>query len=227
MTAAPVQYAEQTAFWEKKRDKRKPDHPAVRAFAQPKVELISNLLNVTNQTRILDVGCGTGFFTYYWAQKTPHVVGLDFSQEMLQKNENPNCVRGKAEALPFKDESFDLVFCSNLLHHVEDPVHVVKEMARVSKHHVVLSEPNARNPFMNLFSRMVKEENGALKFDPGYVQSIAHNAGLREIYLGEHGSVVPNRTPGWMIPLVKPLNRPIDRGFYIVYVGDRLATVEY
>ncbi|MEK6970147.1 MAG: methyltransferase domain-containing protein [archaeon] len=227
MTDVSVDYHEQSAFWEKKRDKRLPTHPAVEAFAKPKVDAIARLIGITSQTMLLDVGCGTGFFTHYWKEKTPHVVGMDFSHEMLAKNNVPDLVRGSAEALPFDDQSFDVVFCSNLLHHVESPVDVVKEMARVTRRYVVLSEPNARNPLMNLFSRVVKEENGALKFDPGYLQSIGNNAGLREVYLGEEGSIVPNKTPGWAVPILKPFNKPMERGFYIVYVGDRLDTVEY
>jgi SAM-dependent methyltransferase len=227
MKNVSVDHAEQAVFWEKKREKRMPTHPAVEAFAKPKVEAIAKMIGVNSQTHVLDVGCGNGFFTHYWKEKTPHVIGIDFSQEMLMKNQNPLRVRGRAEALPFKDQSFDVVFCSNLLHHVERPVDVVKEMVRVSKRHVVLSEPNARNPFMNLFSRIVKEENGALKFNPGYLQSITNNAGLRELYLGEEGSVVPNKTPGWAVPILSPFNGPMGGGFYIVYVGDRLDMVEY
>ena len=40
-------------------------------------------------------------------------------------------VQGVAEALPFKDESFDLVTCQTLLIHVADPTAVIREMRRV------------------------------------------------------------------------------------------------
>lgn len=223
-----VDAREQMEWWEKeKKNKRPPVHPAVEAFALPKVDIIASLIGLNENTSVLDVGCGNGFFTHYFAQKTPHVVGMDLSQYMLGMNSHDKLVRGRAEELPFDDKSFDLVFCSNLLHHVENPVDVVKEMVRVSKRFVSLSEPNARNPFMYLFSYMKKEERGALKFTPDYLESVAHNAGLREIHLSEHGSVVPNKTPGWTIPLFKPFNTKIDRGFYTLFVGDRMDGIDY
>ncbi len=219
---------EQMEWWEKeKKGKRAPTHPAVREFAQPKVEIIASLIGMNEKTTVLDVGCGNGFFTHYFTQKTTHVTGMDLSQYMLGLNAHTQLVRGRAEELPFKDKSFDLVFCSNLLHHVENPVDVVKEMVRVSKRFVSLSEPNARNPFMYLFSYLKKEERGALKFTPDYLESVAHNAGLREIYLSEHGSVVPNKTPGWSVDLFKPLNKRMDRGFYTLFVGDRMDGIDY
>ena len=53
-------------------------------------------------------------------------------------------VQGVAEALPFKDESFDLVTCQTLLIHVTDPTAVICEMRRVVRPGglLLLSEPN-------------------------------------------------------------------------------------
>ena len=73
---------------------------------------------------ILDVGCGNGFFTYYFS-KLAYTVGIDYSRYMLSINPGALLIQGSALALPFKTDSFDLVFCSNLLHHVKDPEAVV------------------------------------------------------------------------------------------------------
>jgi SAM-dependent methyltransferase len=53
---------------------------------------------------------------------------------------------GEASALPFPDDSFDLVTCQTVLIHVEDPTAVLREMARVARPggRVVVSEPNNR-----------------------------------------------------------------------------------
>jgi SAM-dependent methyltransferase len=52
--------------------------------------------------------------------------------------------QGSAEALPFEDQSFDLVTCQTVLIHVADPRAVIREMARVTKPGglVLASEPN-------------------------------------------------------------------------------------
>ncbi|MDP2666535.1 MAG: class I SAM-dependent methyltransferase [Candidatus Diapherotrites archaeon] len=227
MIEARVNFEDQMAWWEKPRDKRHPTHPAVQAFAQPKVAIISKETGLDGHSKVLDIGCGNGFFTHYFHEITPNVVGLDLSWVMLGSNENRSLIRGRAERLPFEDRSFDLVFCSNLLHHVETPLEVVKEMVRVSKKYVVLSEPNARNPLMYAFSFVVPEERGALKFTPAFLESVAHNAGLRELYLSEHGSIVPNKTPKWALPFFRPFNKEVGRGFYTIFIGDRMDSLEY
>ncbi len=81
--------------------------------------------------RVLEVGCGTG----RWLNSTSTVVdgifGLDLSSGMLAQahKDNPNLhlTLGRAGSLPFVDQSFDLVFCVNALHHFEDPQGFIAE----------------------------------------------------------------------------------------------------
>ena len=65
---------------------------------------------------------------------------LKFAQENIQENIKNKGLEDKitflladAKLLPFKDNSFDLVLCSNLLHHLDDPTLVLNEMNRVAK----------------------------------------------------------------------------------------------
>src|SRR5215510_10718759 len=75
-------------------------------------------------TRILDLGCGTGFFLAELEALHPGAVGLDISHEMLNVSDQYVPVvfldTGNAEKLPFKPGSFDTVFCKGSLHHVRD-----------------------------------------------------------------------------------------------------------
>lgn len=63
----------------------------------------------------------------------------------LKWDQNPhgfrNFVRAAAEFLPFRDNSFDLVFSSHLLEHLEDPKAAVKEFLRVSRNQVQVILP--------------------------------------------------------------------------------------
>jgi len=89
---------------------------------------------------LLDVGCGPGTITVEFAERLSpaKVVGLDAAAEVIAKAsalEAPNLsfVVGDAYALPFDDDSFDIVHAHQTLQHVADPVAVLREMRRVVK----------------------------------------------------------------------------------------------
>ncbi|CAN8101648.1 unnamed protein product [Discula destructiva] len=93
---------------------------------------------------ILDVGCGPGTITADVAQLVPQgrVTGIDAVEGVLetarahvQGRSITNCVfeAVDANALPYADASFDVVFCHQVLQHVGDPVGILREMRRVAK----------------------------------------------------------------------------------------------
>jgi len=90
---------------------------------------------------ILDVGCGSGMVTRDIARLTKgKVIGIDGSKDMitvakkvLKDYKNIELRAGSAEALPFSNNTFDLVTCNLLLMWAEDPQQVVQEMTRVVK----------------------------------------------------------------------------------------------
>ncbi len=85
--------------------------------------------------RVLEVGCGTGHWLLHLAPCTGHRTGLDFSHEMLlrarEKEQGLPLVRASAEALPFREATFDLVFCVNALPHFPQPQRFIEEAGRV------------------------------------------------------------------------------------------------
>lgn len=81
-------------------------------------------------TKILDVGCGTGFVSQLYPNFD--ITGIDISDEMLKRNPY-TWVKAPAEAIPFPDGTFDFVVCRSLLHHLESPEAGLKEMHRVLK----------------------------------------------------------------------------------------------
>jgi|GEM_PF-4460164 len=87
---------------------------------------------------VLDVGCGTGFFTR--KIEAPFKVGLDISSGMLRyaAGKGGVYVRGDAARLPFKTDCFDCVFCVAVLEFVEDMGAVLREMVRVARRRVAV-----------------------------------------------------------------------------------------
>jgi demethylmenaquinone methyltransferase / 2-methoxy-6-polyprenyl-1,4-benzoquinol methylase len=90
---------------------------------------------------VLDVATGTGLVARQLARRNVRVVGLDQSAEMLRRGieaiagtpltDRIRLVRGRAERLPFADETFDAVTFTYLLRYADDPAAMVAELARV------------------------------------------------------------------------------------------------
>ena len=113
-------------------------HKAWRRFAMKKMQ-------VQKGDSALDVCCGTCDWTIALAQasQTGAIVGLDFSQNMLQVGEEKvkrqkldqqiELVHGNAMNLPFPDHTFDHVTIGFALRNVPDLYQVLREMKRVVK----------------------------------------------------------------------------------------------
>lgn len=207
----------QRQYWEKERTRRPPDHPTIEAVVAPKIARIQKHVTLTPATALLDVGCGNGYSMYHFSRRCK-VCGLDYSSHLLATNPCEKLVRGGAEALPFRDESFDVVFCSNLLHHVVDPLAVLSEMARVSRRHVIVSEANRNNPVYLLYFLLKREERGGLKFSLRYLRRICQAADLRVIDACTITMFVSNRIPVFLLPVFRLFNfrSPISASHVVI-----------
>lgn len=101
-------------------------------------DLLSTHIDRTAISLVVDLGCGTGRFSELLAAHFgAQVIGIDPSQKMLdqarQKPISGNVVfrQALAEALPLQDGSVDLVFMSQVYHHLTDPFAVARECWRV------------------------------------------------------------------------------------------------
>lgn len=87
--------------------------------------------------RILELGCATGELTEYMAAQGYCVTGVDASRRMIRAVKQPGALAeyqlADALALPFADDSFDGVISASLLNVVNDPLALLREMARVCK----------------------------------------------------------------------------------------------
>jgi demethylmenaquinone methyltransferase / 2-methoxy-6-polyprenyl-1,4-benzoquinol methylase len=92
--------------------------------------------------RVLDVATGTGMVAAELLSRADcSVVGIDQSSEMLaaararfgraERGARVELIEGQAEALPFKDASFDALTFTYLLRYVDDPLATMRELARV------------------------------------------------------------------------------------------------
>lgn len=96
----------------------------------------------SERLRVLDIGCGPGFFSILMSQCGHEVVGVDYSDDMVahaQKNaemmhQKITFRRMDAQNLDFEDESFDLVISRNVMWCLEKPEQAYREWLRVLRH---------------------------------------------------------------------------------------------
>jgi ubiquinone/menaquinone biosynthesis C-methylase UbiE len=88
--------------------------------------------------QVLDLGCGTGRFTIPMAtQLNFSMIGADSSTDMLEKarvKDTEGLIKWdtvNADDIGYREKSFDIVFMSHLLHHVDNPLKVVKDCQRI------------------------------------------------------------------------------------------------
>ncbi len=89
----------------------------------------------------LDIGCGGGFLAEEFARLGCRVTGIDPSGPSLHtarshataSNLNITYLQATGENLPFGDERFEIVYCCDVLEHVDDLDRVMAETARVLK----------------------------------------------------------------------------------------------
>jgi malonyl-CoA O-methyltransferase len=89
-------------------------------------------------TRILDLGAGPGIFSLALKKRFPkaHVTAFDLSHEMLKQVKSSwrrpvRKVAGDMQSLPFKSDSFDVIFSNQVIHWAQDCVALFKEVKRV------------------------------------------------------------------------------------------------
>jgi ubiquinone/menaquinone biosynthesis C-methylase UbiE len=86
---------------------------------------------------VLDVGCGNGIFTQHLAKKASPAYGIDHHDGNLEwaREQFPhvNFVKAEGEKLPFDDEFFQSVVCTEVLEHTRDDRATLREIHRVLK----------------------------------------------------------------------------------------------
>ena len=129
------------------------DSHAGRIRAQRRADYLIGLGGINAEKTVLELGCGTGIFTQWFAQTGARISAIDLSPDLLERAKARNLGSrvtfqvGNAEALEFEDESFDCVVGSSVLHHL-DLTSALGEIHRLLRPGGIMAfaEPNMMNP---------------------------------------------------------------------------------
>ena len=107
-------------------------------------QTITNILPYTkNSDSVLDIGCGNGYTTALLKRKTGmKVSGIDIID---CNNSEFEFQRFNGESIPFEDKKFDVSYYAYVLHHIVNPVELLKETLRVTKRTVIIMEDTPNN----------------------------------------------------------------------------------
>jgi len=178
-----------------------------------RVKMLSNHLGVG--MRVLELGCGTGYFTRELARTGADIVAVDISPELLEiaradySAPNIHYEIQNACALEYPDAVFDSVVGSSVLHHLEIK-EAVHEIYRVLKSGgtIYFTEPNMLNPQIAIQKNVpwVKRKLGDSPDETAFfrwpLRRLLKETGFRDVQIDPFDFLHP-RTPS---PLVNGLN---------------------
>lgn len=151
-------------------------------------EMIDN-----NPKAVLDVGCASGWLLFEIAKNYPKAqcTGIDVYKKALEYASKAykkiKFIEADAHKLPFSDQSFDLIICTEVLEHVQDPKGVLQEIKRVLKPGgVVIAEMDTNNLLFRLiwffwtrFKGRVWKDSHLHQFNRKRIKKMIINSGLR------------------------------------------------
>ena len=158
---------------------------------------------------VLEVGTGPGHLTLALARRTARVTSVDIDQQKLEEahaflsfyglQDRVRFVRADAGCLDLSSESFDFVFCANVIHHLADAFKVVDEMLRVSRPGgtIVISDFNAAG--LRLIARIHQDQGRDHRPENVSIEDV-------RIYLERKG--VPVGRQGTSIQAILIIQRP-------------------
>ena len=130
------------------------------------ISTLNKLVKMDNQIHsAVDIGCGMGNFILelVYTKKFKKIIGIDFLKDTMEiacENKkhfgNVVFIQGNMLNLPFKNNSFDLTVCINVLHHIhkEDFNLAIDELIRITDKYLMIEIRN-KNNFLEFFYKKI------------------------------------------------------------------------
>ncbi|MBW6451233.1 MAG: class I SAM-dependent methyltransferase [DPANN group archaeon] len=110
-------------------------NPVVNYIFKNKIDKILDFAGIKKNHTVLDLGSGEGYITKILMSKSKDVyaVDIDFDKVKLLSKLNPKSSYANGSELPFKNESFDVIVCSEVMEHIKDLDYFLKNVRSVLK----------------------------------------------------------------------------------------------
>lgn len=151
--------------------------------------------------KVLDIGCGMGFYSEYLANKGFDVTAIDTEKQFVPKRSKFELA--SANDLPFEDEAFDTVLRFDILEHVEDEKRVLREVKRVCRERLICSVPNRDDEFLsryNLTFKHHKDKTHRREYTQREIGGLLRKFGFHV----EHGALEGEVSPFVLASFLRP-----------------------
>ena len=170
--------------------------------------------------RAIDVGCGTGMLAARLAEAGYDMVGIDPSNGMLdvlrERAPAVEAVQADGTAIPFPNDSFDLVLSVAVMHHIADAGAVrgtLAEMMRVARPggRILVWDHNPRNPYWKILMARVPQDTGEERLIPERELLDGLGAGGARTLLATQLGLVPDFVPRAGLRAAVAAERAVER----------------
>ena len=149
-----------------------------------KIETTLEIVSLSRNNLVLDIGCGTGLLFPYIADRVQLLIGIDISQKLLKKAKthkkhypNTHILLADADHLPFQNKTFNAIFAITFLQNIPNPSTTLQEIKRVSKETSTMVVTGLKKRFtkktFTIALEKVKLEISILKIDNDLKDHIA------------------------------------------------------
>jgi ubiquinone/menaquinone biosynthesis C-methylase UbiE len=179
--------------------------------------------NLSDEKSVLELGCGTGYFTKELSKTNAKITAIDISPELLDyaksqiKSDNVEFLLDNAYSTKFEDSKFDIVLGSSVLHHLDVDL-AIKEIFRVLKNNgtIQFTEPNMFNPQIALqknipfIKRIIGDSPDETAFFRWKIKKKLIDAGFSSVRIIPFDFLHP-QTPPFLIKMMEKIGPGLER----------------
>lgn len=197
-------------------DKYSSQNPIVRrlmkGFFKSLEEMMDEIRSPASLQHILEAGCGEGHVTAFLNEKFgsgSSIDAFDISEKVIEeaKRQNENITFRVGDIYhisPCFPGKYDLLVCSEVLEHLEEPERALKELLRVCRGYLILSVP--REPIWRLLNMMRGKYVGDFGNTPGHIQHWSA-AKFKRFVRENGGNIIKVKNPlPWTMVLIENKN---------------------